>query len=125
MIKRLQVTVIWLLLFAIIPLSLCSARATVFISGLEDLPLINGLEERLESSVIFDSPQGRVVEVIASGVMQQEIVSDFYQNTLPQLGWTKLNEDRYQREGETLSLEFIRNGSSLEVRFFVEPTAAE
>ncbi|MDH5749772.1 MAG: hypothetical protein OEY85_10740, partial [Rhodospirillales bacterium] len=43
------------------------APAVPFVSGMEDLPLMPGLEEVAASSIVFDTPQGRIVETFATG----------------------------------------------------------
>ena len=37
-----------------------------FVSGIEDLPLMPGLEEVDETTMVFDTPAGRIVEASAS-----------------------------------------------------------
>jgi len=76
-----------------------------FISTLEDLPLMPGLNEE-EGGMVFDSPSGRIVEAFATGNVSQGEVLSFYEDTLPQLGWRSLGNHVYKRENEILKLEF-------------------
>ncbi|NQV84413.1 MAG: hypothetical protein HQ494_11400 [Rhodospirillales bacterium] len=77
-----------------------------FITVLDDLPLVPGLVEDTESGTVFDTARGRIVEVFASGALNKSRVLAFYDDTLPQLGWRRVASGVFQREGESLSLEF-------------------
>lgn len=95
--------------------------AETFVQGFEDLPLMQGLSQVVGNSVLFDTPQGRIVQASATGAMSQADVLKFYTETLPQLGWTRVAEGEFQREGEMLKLEFNNASPDVEVRFLVEP----
>jgi hypothetical protein len=97
--------------------------ADVFVSGFEDLPLMTGLTQVVGNSILFDTPQGRIVQASAVGTVSQSSVMQFYAETLPQLGWAQVEDTEFQREGETLKVEFTDLNQRLEVRFLVEPTA--
>lgn len=97
--------------------------ADVFVSGFEDLPLMTGLTQVVGKSILFDTPQGRIVQASAVGTVSQSSVMQFYAETLPQLGWAQVDDAEFQREGETLKVEFTDLNQRLEVRFLVEPTA--
>ncbi len=113
-------------LVSILSFGLSSARAAdVFVSGFEDLPLMTGLSQVVGSSVLFDTPQGRIVQASAIGTVSQASVMQFYAETLPQLGWSQMSDAEFHREGEALKLEFEKLNQTLEVRFLVEPTATE
>jgi hypothetical protein len=100
-----------------------------FLSAIDDLPLMDGLVEDIGSATIFETAGGRFVEVFASGVMEEDRLLAFYGKTLPQLGWLRKGSGIFQREGETLSLEFSsktknQSGSTLAltVGFRIKPT---
>lgn len=76
-----------------------------FIAGIEDLPVMPGLAEIADAGLIFDKPSGRIVEAYAQGEVGEQAVLDFYQETLPQLGWLSQVGNRYAREGEELTLQ--------------------
>ena len=76
-----------------------------FIAGIEDLPVMPGLAEIADAGLIFDKPSGRIVEAYAQGEVGEQAVLDFYQETLPQLGWLSQADNRYAREGEELTLQ--------------------
>ncbi|HKJ72924.1 MAG TPA: hypothetical protein VKA19_02300 [Alphaproteobacteria bacterium] len=97
-----------------------------FLSGFEDLPLMDGLTEQADSGVVFDKPDGRIVERYASGPLSRDSVMTFYRNTLPQLGWRarrakKAHTLAFKRDDELLDIEFKKAGSELVVRFSVTP----
>jgi hypothetical protein len=99
--------------------------AESFVYGFEDLPLMTGLSQVVGNSVLFDTPQGRIVQATAVGDVRQSSVLQFYAETLPQLGWTLVADAEFRREGETLRLEFTMLDQRLEVRFLVEPRAIQ
>ena len=61
-----------------------------FVAGLEDLPLMPGLDAVREAGVWFDTPQGRIVEAYATGPVTRGAIEAFYAETLPQLGWREV-----------------------------------
>ncbi|MGD9742033.1 MAG: hypothetical protein AB7V53_05285 [Dongiaceae bacterium] len=97
------------------------AASPRFVAGLEDLPLMPGLNELTGSGFAFDSATGRIVEAYATGDLAQQQVLDFYAETLPQLGWEQASPRGFKREGERLSIEFVKGGNPLTVRFSLAP----
>jgi hypothetical protein len=102
--------------------------AEAFVTGIEDLPLMPGLQPLTAGNVVFDAPGGRVVEAWAAGSASREAVLAFYTSTLPQLGWTQSTPSSFRREGELLQLEFPTAGpqgarapGGLVVRFYLSP----
>ena len=79
--------------------------AAGFVSTIEDLPLMPGLIEE-EGGLVFDSARGRIVEAYATGPVSAGAVRDFYDETLPQLGWRRLGDSVFRRENEILKVEF-------------------
>lgn len=92
-----------------------------FLEGLDDLPLTPGLREIKDAGVVFDKPEGRIVEAFAEGDLSEAKVRSFYAETLPELGWRAEGAGRYRREGELLSIGFRATGKGLTVRFFLSP----
>ena len=97
------------------------AAAQEFLSVSPDLPLMTGLSEVEEEAVVFDKPEGRIVEAYAIGAVSQDAVIAFYRETLPQLGWAATGPASYVREGEALVMSFTPGTSSLTVRFSLQP----
>ena len=91
-------------------------------SGFEDLPLMDGLKQTDEEAVSFDSPSGRIIEAYAqSSKTGKKEITDFYNQTLPQLGWRRISAAKgktaaYSREGEILAIS-IDDGTPISVRF--------
>ena len=88
-------------------------------SGFEDLPLMDGLKQSEDAAVSFDSPGGRILEAYAqSERIEKQKVMEFYDKTLPQLGWTRLKKKKnsYTREGEELTIS-VDDGTPATVRF--------
>ena len=114
------------LLVAVLACPAVAGDAQRFVSVVDDLPLMDGLNEGAEG-VEFTTPQGRLVEATATGTVSAKAVLDFYAETLPQLGWTAAkikgaNKARFVREGETLDLSTSRKAGTLSVRFSLAPT---
>ena len=115
--------------FVILCLAAAPVGAAGFVEGVEDLPLMDGLEGEAGSAVVFDKPGGRIVEAFATGHVGRAEALAFYGATLPQLGWTpekngtnaKDGRLAFGREGERLSLEFREAKGALRVRFAIAP----
>ena len=103
-----------------------SPAAGAFLDGVDDVPLMPGLQEAEADALVFDSPWGRVVEAYATGAVAPDRILAFYAETLPQLGWQPQAPDRYEREGETLLLDFPAAGTPgmITLRISVKPTDA-
>ena len=98
-----------------------SAYAEEFLSVLPDIPLPAGMHEIVDSQMSFDSTTGRIIQVVANGKIPQSHVEEFYQVTLPQLGWTAKSADIYSRELEQLKLSFSSENSVTELQFELSP----
>ncbi|MCH7935590.1 MAG: hypothetical protein IH994_00675 [Proteobacteria bacterium] len=91
---------------ALVPFDRTLAQSPdAFVSAIEDLPLMPGLIEE-KGGMVFDSARGRIVETFATGWVSEGAVRDFYDQTLPQLGWRPLGTGAFQRENEILIVEF-------------------
>ena len=80
-----------------------AAPAQTYVAGIDDLPLMPGLSER-DGGFVFDKPEGRIVEAVASGVGTVRAVAGYYATTLPQLGWKQQPDGSYMRENERLAI---------------------
>jgi hypothetical protein len=97
------------------------AGAAEFVAGTEDVPLMAGLKTVEAKSLVFDKPEGRIVEAEARGIVARAKVRDFYDATLPQLGWSAAGQDAWRREGEMLRLSFGGRDGNLTVGFTLSP----
>ncbi len=98
-----------------------AAAAEKFFGAMEDLPVMSGLVEDTSARVVFDKPQGRIVQITASGDVAPSEVRRFYGEVLPQLGWTRTGAGIYRREGEVLRLRLRPGGGRVTVRFSLSP----
>lgn len=94
-----------LLMLAVSVLS-APAMARDYFSAVEDLPLMPGMEEQEDKTVVFDSPQGRIVEMTAITKSDAQQVLQFYSGTLEPLGWSMVGAtgNVYSREREELTI---------------------
>ncbi len=92
-----------------------------FLPGVEDLPLMPGLREMPEATLIFDKPVGRLVQAMAKGKSDPATLWRFYDETLPQLGWRRVATGHFVRDGEGLRITVEKNGPTLTVRFAIAP----
>lgn len=97
-------------------------RDATFFSSLEDIPLMPGLSELPGHGMVFDKPEGRIVEALAltEGLPHKDILV-YYGGTLPQLGWGRVSDTRFFREGEVLEIGFTRVAEGEAVRFLIRP----
>ncbi|MFN3076705.1 MAG: hypothetical protein ABT940_07490 [Alphaproteobacteria bacterium] len=117
-------TLLCALVLAVWPLSVQAAEGVGrggFLSEIEDLPLPAGLTETAGSGTTFDTPAGRIVEVYAEGQVEAPRVRQFYEETLPSLGWTVGDRSTFRREGERLRIEILTEHPKLTVRFTIAP----
>ncbi len=96
-------------------------------SELTGLPVMEGLTENVDARLVFDKPEGRIIEAHFTGSGPVAGVMDFYRDTLFQLGWV-LNQENstesfaeFLREGERLTIE-VTGIEPLEVTLEVGPS---
>lgn len=100
-----------LFMFSVMLLLLCfawQARAD-FVEGLEDIPLPEGLSQVENGNLSFGNEEIRLIEAyLTSPDLMFQQVANFYEETLPQMGW----QIKRQRKGKIL---FEREGETLEI----------
>jgi hypothetical protein len=111
-------TILWLI-SAMTPASATAAEG--FLTLLEDLPLTPGLTEDVDKGLSFDSAGGRIIEAYASGRVSEAQVLEFYEETLPQLGWTVESRTQFHRSGERLRIELMRGDGEITVQYLLSP----
>ncbi len=116
------ILLVLVLLEAAAPAALAEQR---FVAGTGDLPLMPGLEEIAESSLVFDKPEGRIVEGVAIGTVLSAEVEAFYRVTLPELGWSAADDLRFLREGEVLTIRLHTDGDRVRVHYSIAPEAEQ
>lgn len=85
-----------------------SAKA-VFVEGLEDIPIPDGLHQIENGNLNFGNEEIRLIEAyLTSKYLSFGDITVFYKETLPQMGWQsrKRSYDRmvFDRDGETLEI---------------------
>ena len=95
--------------------------ADAFVDGFVDLPLMPGLAQIDDATVAFDTTAGRIVVAFLRGEVDEAAVLAFYGGALPELGWHAVEGPLFHREGETLSLDFVADGSETVVRISLSP----
>jgi hypothetical protein len=91
-----------------------------FVPGINGLPLMTGLVLMPDSHVVFDTLDGRIIEVLADGRIHRNDILTFYKDTLPQLGWKLNSKNEYERDGELLKIRIsLDKMSKAIVRFFI------
>lgn len=105
-------------------LPLAMAQAPAFFEALYDVPVMQGLQEIPDETMLFDKPDGRIATVVAatSSLKAQDVLK-FYDQTLPQMGWKKVKNNQYVRDGDQLVLDLQPGQSLLAVRFTLSPRA--
>ena len=66
-----------------------------------DLPIMRGMAIEPQLGFAFDSPEGRIVQVFATGPSENAPVISYYNAALAGLGWAGA-DGRWHRDGEVL-----------------------
>jgi hypothetical protein len=108
-------------MFAMLPrlsaaLLLCLAMAPAawaidYVDGFEAVPVMPGLSQSPEGSIVFDKPEGRILQAALSGHVDAAHAFEYYGRTLHSLGWQMRSSASpnlviFERETEQLSLEW-------------------
>lgn len=114
------------LVLAALGVTAAQAAESRFFSQLSDIPLMPGMVELVKDSVVFDKPEGRIVEAsAATQVENQSQINAFYNSTLPQLGWVSEGEkggiQSFLRQNEALTFSVeVKDGVNI-VHFGLSP----
>lgn len=98
------------------------AQSSVFFDHLPDIPVMPGLMPLSDHALLFDKAEGRIAEVIAvsEGPGMQEILR-FYGETLPSLGWQRVDNRHFVRDQESLTFTIEKADPQLVIRFRLAP----
>lgn len=88
---------------------------------IDDLPLMPGMIEKMEDSIVFDAPGGRIVEIGAETKANVAAVSEFYADALPALGWEPISSSGFIRDNEILKISSERKENITVVHFSLAP----
>ncbi len=78
-----------------------------------DIPLMQGFQEEDGSRVVFDTPEGRIIEVRASGPHNMAMVVDYYNVVLPSLSWMGMTEKAQNCNGASTACIMARRGGEI------------
>lgn len=100
------------------------------VAGVEGVPLMPGLTEATDLTVIFDKPQGRIIDATASGKVGLADANDYYRSALAETGWTPLLRKVVDgilvvRGQEVLHVRLRREGIGIAVHFSLSPYEKE
>ncbi len=98
-----------------------AANESQYSQVIDDLPLMQGMVENKEKSVVFEKPQGRIVEAFAIVKAKKSTIETFYKQSLPALGWKHHKRLTFSREGEQLTISIAKTGKRHEIRFSLKP----
>jgi len=106
-------------IFCLILLTCCPLRVLGqdFIPGTEDIPLMEGLAIDENETVIFDSPDGQIMTILAKTTANPKDINRFYDSSLSALGWEKVAESTYQRNQDTLTFSLSPEKNSTLIKF--------
>ena len=100
------------------------------VAGIEGVPLMPGLAEDAELTVIFDKPEGRIIDATAAGNVDLAAAHAYYRDALAETGWTPLLQKVVDgilvvRGREVLHVRLRREGSGIAVHFSLAPYEKE
>ena len=85
-----------------------------------DLPIMQGMAIEPQLGFAFDSPEGRIVQVFATGPSENAAVISYYNTVLAGLGWAGA-DGRWQRDGEVLVISQVKMASGRLWRIRLSP----
>ena len=98
-----------------------AAAETGYSGVIEDLPLMPQMAERTDEALVFDKPNGRIVEIGADVAASVGEIRNFYRDALPPLGWKILSENSFSRDNEMLEITVEPQEGKNLVRFNLTP----
>ncbi len=104
-------------------LSACgqSAKNAEFVPSLPDVPLMEGFQADPGTGSFFDSAEGRIVEMYATGFEDIDDVRSFYDDILPQFGWKEIDAMTYAKDGEIMYVTPEKQGYTTSVKYQLRP----
>lgn len=95
----------------------------VFFITLYDIPGHPDLNELVDTSLVFDKPEGRIgkmTALIETNIDQTALLS-FYKTALKQLGWSQNGPNTFSRNSETLVIQFSNADNLRFIHFALQP----
>lgn len=97
------------------------SREESFVNGIEELPIITNMENMPESLIFFDTNKGRFVQSKIIGDQGIGKIKDFYDNILPNLGWEKIDKNKFSRKSELMEIRYYKNNKNSVAEFNIKP----
>lgn len=95
----------------------------IFFSALHDIPLMDGMTEIQDETMMFDKPGGRIIDAYAiSDRLSSQDITLYYNATLPQFGWGKTDNLHFYRDKEILSLSFPKHDDATLLKISIRPS---
>ena len=85
-------------------------------STIEALVILPPLEEK-DSLILFDTNEGRIIQLDTKGKVEKTVIKDFYEELLPNLGWSLVKENMFLRDDEIIEIEFSNEMDVLYLKF--------
>jgi hypothetical protein len=85
-----------------------------------DVPIMQGWKIEPELGFAFDSPNGRIVMILASTSADEDAIMAFYGQTLAQLGWTG-GAGNWVRDAEKLVIGKMQTARGALWRLMLQP----
>ncbi len=98
-----------------------SAKNAEFVPSLPDVPLMGGFQADPGTGSFFDSAEGRIVEMYATGFEDINSVKGFYDDVLPQFGWKEIDVMTYTKDGEIMLVTPEKQGMTTSVKYQLRP----
>jgi hypothetical protein len=94
-----------------------------FVSGMQDVPLMEGLKVQRDKSSIFDTLSGKIVSATATGNIPERRVRRFYKDTMPHLGWAEADTLIFLKDDEQVKITTeAQNKSTTIVHYYLSPS---
>ncbi len=108
-----------ILIFTLVILATNSQAKENFVPGISDLPVPANFYYLDDSSGIFNNAYGRFISANFRGKGEFETIHQFYQKTLPALGWEAKEKFTYIRDEEILEIK-IRKINETEIQLNIQ-----
>ena len=120
---RISAFLVILLISSILP-KIVFAQQPDTISFIDDIPVMETMNVEPEFSFSFDSPSGRIIILIATSDIKKELVAQFYDEIMPQLGWM-IKDSEYVRGLEKFQLLSSNNENGTIWRLSITPISPQ
>ncbi len=97
------------------------AESQKFFNQIEDLPIAPGMEEVGPAGLFFQSSAGRIVVAVARGEGKLSVIREFYEKSLPSLGWRFVRAGIYSRNSEILKMRFQKSLAKVSIYLHIVP----